>query len=106
MIWHELYLLLTLTLIIYFEDKPMKTAQPLNIKVITTRPAPKRITQPASDWRNILAPMKRGHWFEVECKTGDNIYSRVTAAANAHCKGRYTFYKAEENRYIFEIIKG
>jgi hypothetical protein len=84
----------------------MKTAKALKIKVITTRAAPKRITQPASPWRDIMAGMKRGHWFEVECKTGDSVYSRVCAAANSYCKGRYTFYKASKTKYIFEIIKG
>ncbi len=84
----------------------MKNTKPLKIKVVTTRPAPKRITQPASQWRDIMGGMKRGHWFEVECETGDNIYSRVNAAANSYCRGRYTFYKAAKNKYIFEIIKG
>jgi|VirMetMinimDraft_7_1064189.scaffolds.fasta_scaffold08749_10 hypothetical protein len=78
----------------------------LKLKVITNRPAPKRNTQPASNWRELLAPMKRGHWFEVKCKTGDKMYNRVGAAANVYCKGRYTFYKVSENRYIFEINKG
>ena len=84
----------------------MKTAKTLKIKVITTRAAPKRITQPASPWRDIMAGMKRGHWFEVECETGDNVYSRVCGVANSYCKGRYTFYKTAKNKYIFEIIKG
>ena len=84
----------------------MKTAKTLKIKVITTRAAPKRITQPASPWRDIMAGMKRGHWFEVECETGDNVYSRVCGAANSYCKGRYTFYKTSKTKYIFEIIKG
>jgi len=84
----------------------MKNTKALKIKVITTRPAPKRITQPASPWRDIMGSMKRGHWFEVECKTGDSVYSRVGAAANSYCKGRYTFYKASKTKYIFEIIKG
>ena len=84
----------------------MKTAKALKIKVITTRAAPKRITQPASPWRDIMAGMKRGHWFEVECETGDSVYSRVCGAANSYCKGRYTFYKTAKNKYIFEIIKG
>ena len=53
-----------------------------------------------------MGAMKRGHWFEVECNTGDNVYSRVNAAANSYCKGRYTFYKAAKGQYIFEIIKG
>ena len=30
----------------------MKTTKALKIKVVTTRPAPKRITQPASHWRD------------------------------------------------------
>lgn len=91
---------------IYFEGILMKTTKTLKIKVITNRPAPKRITQPASNWRDIMGAMKRGHWFEVECNTGDNVYSRVNAAANSYCKGRYTFYKAAKGQYIFEIIKG
>ena len=84
----------------------MKTTKALKIKVITTRPAPKRITQPASHWRDIMGGMKRGHWFELDCKTGDKVHARVCAAANTHCRGRYTFYKASKNKYIFEIIKG
>ena len=84
----------------------MKTKKALKIKVITTRPAPKRISQPASQWRDIMGGMKRGHWFEVECETGDNVYSRVNTAANNYCRGRYTFYKTAKNKYIFEIIKG
>ncbi len=84
----------------------MKTTKALKIKVITTRPAPKRITQPASQWRDIMGGMKRGHWFEVECETRDDVYNRIGAAANSYCRGRYTFYKAGKNKYIFEIIKG
>ena len=83
-----------------------QTTKMLKLKVITNRPAPKRTTQPASSWRDIMAPMKRGHWFEVKCKSYDKIYYRVTAAANDYCRGRYTFYKIAEGRYIFEIIKG
>jgi hypothetical protein len=76
------------------------------VKVVTNRPAPKRKTQPSSKWRELLTPMKRGHWFEVKCNTQDKTYNRVCAAANTYCRGRYTFYKIAKGRYVFEINKG
>ena len=83
-----------------------QTTKMLKLKVITNRPAPKRTTQPASSWRDIMAPMKRGHWFEVKCDSCDKVYNRVVTAANSYCRGRYTFYRFTKGRYIFEIIKG
>jgi hypothetical protein len=76
------------------------------IKVITNRPAPKRTTQPASKWRDLMAPMKEGHWFQVKCNSMDTKYKSVVNAAQKYCRGRYTFYSPKKGTYIFKINKG
>ena len=70
---------------------------------ITNKPAPLRVTQPQSHWRELLGSMRVGHWFLVKKKD----CARVNTAANKYTRGRYSLYKhpSIKDTHVYVITK-
>lgn len=68
-----------------------------------TKQAPPRRTGPHSEWRDRMESMDVGDWFELP----EKFHARITSAAVAYLKGRYTCYKHPEQKgfYIFARTK-
>ena len=70
---------------------------------ITDRPAPQRITNPRSHWRDLICGMRPGHWFEVP----KSSMARMQSAAQKYARGRYSLYRhpTKTGNYVFIILK-
>jgi len=74
-----------------------------DIKIITDRKAPPRLTAPCSFYRDLVGGMKAGDWFVLKAEDKD----RIQAGISKYARGRYSLYQnpLQENTYIFTITK-
>ena len=75
-----------------------------NIKVNKNEPAPKRITQPNSYWKEFFKTLEVGDWFEIPTKKQMGV--RAGAVTHGLAR-RYTCYKhpIKKDIHVFLVTK-